>query len=282
MGQAAARRRTPAGLARETALLAKHRTAWLGPLAPELVIADTVWERGFPVATKTKLAKVHQAEASLVRPEWATFERITFGGAALITETMRALEEVRALTVAGALRLGKLAAPPPRLRAIGLDIEYTDKPLAAHPAIRAVLAVPTLRALAVHVRWEDMTAAQLVELCAAAGERLEQLVLTGLHFGSAEAIASVLAKAAAHDLRAFGWGFTAALHAIARRDHGGAWTTLEVVCGPKLVPPTWRESAETLVTGLADRRFDAVTVTGDAAAADRATVAAIVGRVGKR
>jgi len=74
----AAGRSTPATLAREAALLKAHRTAWLGPIAGDVVIASTEWARGFPVAAKTKIAKANAAAASFIRPEWATFERLEF------------------------------------------------------------------------------------------------------------------------------------------------------------------------------------------------------------
>ncbi len=221
----AAGRGTPATLAREARLLKAHRTAWLGPIAADVVIATVVWERGFPIAATTKIAKANAAEASFTRVEWATFERLEFGSASLVTPAMRALVEVRGLKVPAARKLGKTADLPPGLRSIGLEIEYTEAPL-LEPAVVTLLALPTLRALAIDMRWVGVTAKTVAELCAVAGARLEELTLTGITLGDGALFVTALA-APPGALQTLRWGPNPNVMAIARRTKD-RWTTIEL------------------------------------------------------
>ena len=180
------------------------------------MIASTVWERGFPIAAKTKIAKASAAESSFTRAEWATFERLEFGSASLITPAMRALVEARGLKPPAARKLAKLVAPPPHLRSIGLDIFYTEAPLHDEPAVVAVLALPTLRALAIDIRWEDVTPEQISTLCTVAGARLEELTLTGPTLGKGALFATALAAPLPRTLRVLRWGYTPGMTATAK------------------------------------------------------------------
>ena len=213
----AAGRGTAAKDRREKALLKAHASAWLGPLASEIVVSATEWERGFPVATRTKVSKLSQAESSLTRPEWRTFERVEFAGACLITEQMRSLTEARGVTETAVRRMARLGSPPPRLHTVELEVGYNRRLALDEPVLAPVLALPSLRALRVHFgSLEEPTPATVQRFCEGVGERLERLIVTGGGTGTGidgglgrgSLTAPFLDGGGGAALRVLGWGTT--------------------------------------------------------------------------
>jgi len=263
---------------RETALLKTHRTAWLGPIAAELVIGDTEWARGFPVATRTKAAKLYAAETAFVRPEWATFERLHFASASLITDEMRALREAYNLSDTAAKRLAKLTSPP-RLHTLELVLEW--KRLSPdEPAIAAVLALPSLRALELRsLNWQDTTTPDdVVRLVAAAGQQLESLTLSGPAL-EGRMLAPTFVAGRAGTLQSLCWSFGTGTTATARRDPSGAWSTVDIACN--LYP-----SAEhvlvilrKMLSGLEAHRFALARLSSDGAVTEQSELWQVVAGV---
>ena len=230
------------------------------------MIAATKWERGFPVATKSKMSKLSQAEASFSRPEWATFERVEFAGACLITPALKNLREAYGVTETAVQRMAKLPAPPPLLATVQLEAGY--RRLAVdEPSLATLLALPALRSLTVHFdALEDTTPADVKRFCDATGDRLESLVFTGGGAGTGvpggvgrgTLVAPILVEKSGSRLRVLGWGWTRRYYATARRDEGGRWSTIELHCEPMPLPANSYgiRLAETLVEGLGEGRFD--------------------------
>jgi|GEM_PF-2149395 len=221
-------RGSPASEKREKALLKAHQSAWLGPLAADIVIGETEWRRGFPVATKTKMAKLYQVEASCIRPDWATFERIRFQGAALITEAMVALHEARGVTEPAVRKLAKIRLPP-RLRAIELVLPH-DREMVEHEAVTTVLGMTAITQLELRMaRWSRATPAGVAELIAR-GPHLTDLCITGPAVDGGGFYAPIVNRPQSSRLRSLSWGPGYGFLLTASRKDDGAFTKLEMRC----------------------------------------------------
>nr|HEX4315797.1 TIGR02996 domain-containing protein [Kofleriaceae bacterium] len=209
----AAGRGTPAGDKREAALLREHKTAWLGPLAGSVVVGRTEWARGFPVATRPSVTKQAQAESAFGRREWATFERIDFGGACLITEAMRGLRAAHNVTE---VALRKLAGTPP-LAELAVELDRGRELRVSQPTIALALKLPELRTLTLaSPLWRGGDA--LPAFVAAVAPRLAHLAVHGEGIPD-DAITAVLA-ANASGLASFGWGVPGARFVVTRDGSG--------------------------------------------------------------
>jgi uncharacterized protein (TIGR02996 family) len=98
-------------MARERSLLRQHQREWLGPLVPEVVQEHSSFERGFLGIALPRARRLYEAEASFVRPEWATVRVIHFGEVAHFTSAFRGLKEAHGVSEAALSRLGRLTAP---------------------------------------------------------------------------------------------------------------------------------------------------------------------------
>ncbi len=267
---------------REMTLLKAHRTAWLGPIAAEVVIGETEWERGFPVAAQTKASKLYQAEAAFVRPEWATFERLEFASASLVTDEMRALREAYNLSDTAARRIAKLTFPPPRLHTAELVLEW--KLLSPHePAIAALLALPSLRQLELRsLNWQDTSADDVTRMVTAADRQLEHLILRGPGTFLGHLFAPILAAGGAGTLKTLSWSFGTGSTVTAQRDATGSWSSVEVA--GNLFPSEEHALVivEKLLGGLGADRFASATIASDGLLTEESKLWRLVAAVATR
>ena len=245
---------------REDALLKANRSAWLSTLATQLVMSATQWERGFPVSTSTKLSRLYQAEVSFIRPEWATFERIHFDGAALITESMRGLKEAFGVTESAMQRIAHVPAHLHRL-----EVLLEDKHFGAEdPSIAAALAIPSLRALVLRsTDWQTPRKDALLAFFAAVSSRLDSLIVTGPNGGDGASFETIIDRPdLVGGLTTIGWGFHARAEVIARRTATTApWSTLEICCDITSLLGEGIELLKRMLDGVRDQRFEVATLT---------------------
>jgi uncharacterized protein (TIGR02996 family) len=209
----AAGRGTPAAAKREAGLLRANKTAWLGALAGSVVAGRTEFARGFPSATRPSVSKQAQAEAAFTRDEWATFERIDFGGACLITEAMRGLRVALHVTETA---LRKLAGSPP-IEELAIELDRGRELRVNQPTIALALKLPKLRSLTLAcAKWRSGDA--LTTFVAAVAPKLAHLTVHGGDIPHS-AIADVIASDA-FGLAHFGWGAEGRSFAVSRDADG--------------------------------------------------------------
>ncbi len=145
---------SPEGLRREHRLLKKHRTDWLGPLAPFVVKSTVEFAKGFPSVVSCNVKRIYQARQAFDFAEWATVKEIQFDKIAFVTAAMKSLELAINVGAFGIETLMKLEVLP-RLK--GLTLHPSSSQSAGEPKawgwVKLLSRFTSLKTLMVILPW---------------------------------------------------------------------------------------------------------------------------------
>ncbi|HEY1816295.1 MAG TPA: TIGR02996 domain-containing protein [Kofleriaceae bacterium] len=144
---------SPEAARRAKAILGKHKSALLGPLARAVKVSTAVFERGFLARCEAGVTRKVEVDAIFDRPEWATVTHMTCSSYAKLAPAMRSLVEVIRVPDSGLACLA--TATFPRLEVLGLatPLNASDGLKGATPssaglrALAGTTGLPKLREL---------------------------------------------------------------------------------------------------------------------------------------